>query len=159
MKLTSASLFTGVCLAISALTAIPAYAVSSTAFSLFHVEGPLSSTENSYLCLGENNGAVVNNCTWDVSLEFNLPINSLGAKSISVQNLWGSPPLHSFTCTVYAFSGLTGSSYAETALAYNASSNSFNGSIDLTANGSSMQVICWNVPPGQGIANFNWNPF
>jgi hypothetical protein len=115
MKLNSASLFTGVCLVLSAFTAVPAFAVSATGFSLFHVEGPLSSTENPYTCLNESNGAVVNNCSYDVSLEFNLPINTLGVKSLSVQNLWGTTP--SFSCTVYAYSGLTGSSYAHTQLA------------------------------------------
>jgi hypothetical protein len=23
--------------------------------------------------------------------------------------------------------------------------------------GDSLSVICWRVPPGEGVANFNWN--
>jgi hypothetical protein len=159
MKLSSASLLTGIGLAISALTAVPAFAVSSTGFSLFHVENTVTGTQNAYLCLTESNGAVVNNCTYDVNLEFNLTINSLGKKSISVQNLWDTTPPSSFTCVAYAYSGVSNSSYAQTDLVYNPTDNAFSGSIDVTESGSSIQVICWGVPEHYGIANINWNPF
>jgi len=84
MKRTATSLFLGLCLAILAVATSPAHARSTTAYSAFHVEGPLGS--DPYTCLSENNGAVVNNCTYAVSLEFNLPIDAKGTKTITVQD-------------------------------------------------------------------------
>ena len=73
MKLKAASPFLGLCLAILAVAASPAYAQrSTTAFSAFHVENKVS--PNQYACLIEDNGAVVNHCKFAVNLEFNLPI-------------------------------------------------------------------------------------
>ncbi|MGB9234057.1 MAG: hypothetical protein WCC04_06555 [Terriglobales bacterium] len=156
MKRTATSLFLGLCLAILAVAASPAYARSTTGFSAFHVESPTAS--NPYKCLNENNGAVVNNCTYDVSLEFDLPIDSAGEKSIIVQDYFeGTAAENTFSCTSYAYTGSKASSTVGSAINFTGPTETLTTSVDVTE-GDSIQVICYNIPKGGGVANFNWNP-
>ena len=159
MNLKATSLFLGLCLAILAIAANPAFARSTTAYSSFHVErqypNQYAYAEN---CLSESYGAVVNNCSYAVSLEFDLPIDTPGEKYIYVQNGWfGNNPEETFTCYSYDLAGTRGSATDGTPAIFTAP-----GQTKLTqvyATGStSIQVICWNVPPNGGVANFNWNP-
>jgi len=162
MKLRNSSLFKGICLAVSAVIAIPIYATSSTAFSSFHVEGPLSSSQNPYTCLNEDNGAVVNNCTYSVSLEFNLPITNTGSHPITVQPYWKWKAGTSFSCTAYAYAGYQSSSTNQSpnfvfgAPPVNILAPPQTESVNVANNGESIQLICWSVPPGDGVANINW---
>ena len=155
MELKSTSLFLGFCLVLMAVAANPAFARSTTAFSAFHVEGPTGS--NPYTCLNEDNGAVVNNCTYSVSLEFDLPIDSKGTKSITVQDYWGgSDSENTFSCVSYAYTGSQGSSTAGTTVSFTAPIQSKISTIDVANADESIQLICWNVPAGGGVANLNW---
>lgn len=156
MKLKATSLFMELCLAILAVAASPAYARSSTGFSAFRVWVQGTVTTNSYLCLGEDFGAVVNDCKHNVNLDFELPTDSPGTKTFSVQDYWGTFS-KSFTCQIYSYEG-------------NGQNYNYGGSIDFTAAGQtltlsvdvpsdwSVQVLCPNVPAGEGIANLNWTP-
>ncbi|MGA7693453.1 MAG: hypothetical protein WCA76_00420 [Candidatus Sulfotelmatobacter sp.] len=153
MKLKATSLFLGLCLAIVAFAAGPAYARSTTGFSAFHVEGPIGS--DPYTCLGENNGAVVNNCSYDVSLEFDLPIDNPGSHPITVQDYWTGSD--SFSCVSYAYTGQTPSSVVGSTIVFTAPGQSLVSTVNAANNGMSIQLICWYVPPGGGVANLNWS--
>ncbi len=154
MKRTATSMFLGLCLAILAVATSPAYARSTTAFSAFHVEGPIGS--DPYTCLGENNGAVVNNCSYPVSLEFSLPIDSKGTKTITVQDYWaGSDAENTFNCNSYAYTGAEGSSTSGTTIDFTAPLQSKTSTVT-AATDMSIQLICWDVPSGGGVANLNW---
>lgn len=160
MKFKATSLFLGLCLAILAVAASPAFARSTTAFSSFHVEREVpsqyASAEN---CLTESYGAVVNNCSYAVSLEFDLPIDTAaGEKIITVQNGWfGTNPEETFNCFSYAYTGSQGSATSGTEVAFSSPKEDLYTVLSVTS-GESIQVICWEVPPGGGVANFNWNP-
>ncbi|MFZ0478375.1 MAG: hypothetical protein WAL71_04445 [Terriglobales bacterium] len=135
----------------------PKYGRATTAFSAHHVEGPISS--NPRTCLSENNGAVVNNCTYPVSLEFDLPIDTKGTKSVLVQDYWsGTNQEDTFSCQTYAYTGTQGSSTGGTAISFNAPLQIYDTVVDVAAAGDSIQLICWSVPPGGGVANLNWTP-
>jgi len=140
--------------------AMTADARSMTGFGSFKVKGTYST--NPYACLAENNGAVVNNCPFSVSLYFNLPIDNSGLHWMTVQSFWGSTA--SFSCDPYGVSGIgegtTGLS--ETFFATNSigipfyATNTIYPSVNTPNGGESLYMICWNVPPGAGIANINW---
>ena len=162
MKLKATSLFLGLCLAILAAAASPAFARSTTAYSSFHVErtqsGQYPYAEN---CLSEDNGAVVNNCSYAVSLEFDLPIDypNLPLKTIFVQNGWfGNDPEETFTCNSYAYTGSQGSSNPGTPINFTSPGEDLPTFVNLANGATSIQVICGNVPPHGGVANFVWTP-
>jgi hypothetical protein len=160
MKLKSASLFMGICVAILAVAATSAFAArSNTAFSSFHVEGPLdgAGSADPYLCLNEDNGAVVNNCTYAVSLEFSILIDDSGTKNITVQDFWqGTDAENTFSCTSYAYTGTKGSGTVGTTINFTAPLQSKTTSVT-AASGDTVQVICYNVPEGGAVAGLSWN--
>jgi hypothetical protein len=155
MKLKPTLLFLGLCLAILAVAASPAYARSNTAFSAYHVEGPLGS--DPYTCMTEDNGAVFNNCTYAVSLEFDLPIDNAGEKTITVLDFWGGTAAdNTFSCYLYAYAGTGTFSTYGPVINFTGPSQTGSTSVNV-ASGSNMQLICWNVPIGGGLANLSWN--
>jgi hypothetical protein len=164
MKLKATSLFLGLCLAILAVAASPAYASKNramTAFGAFHVEiNTLTHYPgNPYLCLYENNGAVVNYCKYTVDLEFGLPIDTPGTKDIIVQNGWSEIDTGSevFTCQSFAYTGSEGSSNVGTNIGFTGPTQSLTTTVSVSGGATSIQVLC-NVPAGDAVANFNWNP-
>jgi|HubBroStandDraft_5_1064220.scaffolds.fasta_scaffold40468_3 hypothetical protein len=156
MKRKTASLFLGLCLAIFAVAASPAHARSTTGFSAFHVENQGTLSSNPYTCVGESYGAVVNNCSYAVSLEFDLPVDNSGTHSITVQDYWyGWPNNTDFSCQAYSYAG-NGSYEYGGQITFSEPVQSLQFSVNVP-NSWSMQVICWNVPPGGGISNINWS--
>jgi hypothetical protein len=161
MKLKATTLILGLCLTILAVAASPAYANSTTGFSAFHVEynyvGQYKSSP--YACLIEYWGAVLNDCKFSVNLEFSLPINSLGTKNVNVQDLFnGTDAENTFSCTASVYTGSSASSVAGNTINFTAPLQKLTSSVDVTVGGSSIQLICADVPPGGGIANISWNP-
>jgi hypothetical protein len=162
MKRKATALFLGICMTFSVFAASPADARSTTGFSAFHVEVQGTLGTDPYTCLGEAFGAVVNNCGYSVSLEFDLPIDNTGGKTITVQDYWGpfgtpNAPA-SFTCQVYSYAGTSNFSYVYGgAITFVQPGQQLAVNLDVPSNGMSIQLICWNVPPGGGIANINWN--
>jgi hypothetical protein len=155
MKNHAKNLILGLCLAGLGIAAGPAYARSTTAFSAFHVEGPIGS--DPYTCLAEDNGAVVNNCTYAVSLEFDLPIDSSGEKTITVRDFWaGTDAENTFSCQSFAYTGTVGSSTVGSSADFTAPLQKLTSTVDVATAGDSIQLICWNVPPGGGVANLSW---
>jgi len=158
MKHKATSLFLGLCLALMAIVASPAQARSTTGFSAFHVEVQGTTTTNAYLCLGESYGQVINDCASQVNLEFNLPVDNQTNHTVTIQNDWsGSATQSTFYCQLYSYSG-SSSEYN-----YGGQIN-FTGPVQTqsltvyTPENWSIQLICFNVPNGGGIANINWNP-
>lgn len=151
----------GLCLATLAIAASPAYARSTTAFSAFHVEFNTVTkySGNPYLCLYENNGAVVNYCKYEVDLEFDLPIDSTGTKNIEVQDGWSGLGTgdENFTCQSFAYSGTKGSSNVGTEIQFTGPTENKTTTADVDDGAISIQVLC-NVPAGDAVANFKWNP-
>jgi len=159
MKNQVTKLFLGLGLAALALAAAPAHARSTTAFSAFHVELTGTTTTNYYLCLTENNGAVVNNCSTPVSLEFDLPIDNPYNHTIDVQNYWGGTAAQeTFNCVSYAYTGTGGGTVQGGTAGFTAPGLNLATTVDVYDGATSLQVICWNIPVGGGVANFNWNP-
>jgi hypothetical protein len=160
MKL-KATLFLGSCLAALGAAGNPAYARSTTAFSAFHVEiNPLTKYSSDPLtCLYENNGAVVNHCDYTVDLEFDLPIDTLGSKQITVQDGWTGLGTGSeeFSCQSFAYSGTKSSSNVGTEIQFTGPGQTRTTTASVSGGATSIQVLC-NVPPGDAVANFNWNP-
>lgn len=156
MKLKAASLFLGLCVAIMAVAASPAYARSTTGFSAFHVEVIGTTTTDAYLCIGESNGAVINNCSGAVNLEFDLPIDNQGTHWMTLQSFWG---IYSggFTCTPYAYDG-NGNGYPGVGVTFQPGTTVAYPNVATPNGGESIQLICWGVPHGAGIANINWTP-
>jgi hypothetical protein len=167
MKLKAMSLFLGLCLAILAVAASPAYAaetLSTTAFSAFHVEINTLTTypADPYLCMYENNGAVVNYCSYTVDLEFDLPIATPGTKSIKVLDGWSGlgTGTENFTCQSFAYTGTEPSSTLGTNVAFTGPGQTVTTTVDASSSNGildSIQVLC-NVPAGDAVALFNWNP-
>lgn len=154
----STALILGVGAAAALLAAVSADARSTTAFSAFHVEGPINSSQNPYECLSENNGAVYNGCGYAVSLEFDLPIDNTGYHSVTIQDYWyGSSSSSSFQCVPYAYTGTGPSSTVGTPVNFYEPHQSLTGGVNVGNNGMSIQVICWDVPAGGGVANINWS--
>jgi hypothetical protein len=149
----------GICLATLGLPN-SAFARSMTGFAAFHVEVqyPYNLSSDPYTCLGENFGAVVNNCGTEVSLVFGLPIDTTGDKTITVQNFWsGTRESATFACQLYAYGGENNYIYPGQ-VSFTRPSQTKSFSFTMPNGGWSMQLVCFNVPAGGGIANINWTP-
>jgi hypothetical protein len=165
MKLAATSLFLGLCLAVAASPAF-SQTRSTTAYSAFHVEiNTLTKYKgNPYLCLFEDNGAVVNTCKYTVDLEFDLPIDSTGTKNITVQDGWSGlgTGTEEFSCQSFAYSGSTGAGIVGSNPSFTGPGTEITTTVEVPADTKgtpqySIQVLC-NVPAGDAVANFNWNP-
>jgi hypothetical protein len=162
-----------------------ANARSTTAFNAFKVQNPkavppacadtVGCFAGYYQCLTENNGAVVNDCPLSIgtkpptvvplpNLVFDLPVDTAGFKTIGVQpyvDSWDTAQQadnpNSFYCAAYAYTG-NGAGIAGTTITFTRP-NITSGNVYVTVpSGGSIQLICWGVPSGAGIANINWNP-
>jgi hypothetical protein len=136
--------------------------ISITAFNTFHVQNPgiLPHTPNPYLCLDEDNGAVVNECGDPVNLAFDLPVNTSRDHTIAVRDYWRFDQGSSFTCRGYAYPG-TGQGVQGTSVTFKAASQLLHVKVASTGiypNIGSIAVICLNVPPHDGIAMINYTP-
>jgi len=99
----------------------------------------------------------VNKCQEPVSLEFDLPITSSGDHTILVQDYWyGWPNNTSFECESFAYAGEGRTANWGSTIFFGQPSQDLPTSVS-NGNGMSIQLICWNVPQGGGIANLNWN--
>jgi hypothetical protein len=157
MKLKATSLFLGLCLAILAVAASPAHARSTAAFGAFHAQSATVLTEDQYLCLTEDNGAVVNNCAEPVNLFFDVQIDKAGEKTITLQDYWKSAgKFRSFQCVSYAYTGTMSSSTMGTTITFTETTQTLSTNDDV-APGDTVTVICWQVPPGEGVASVKWN--
>jgi hypothetical protein len=166
MKLKTTALLAGICLAI--LAASPAYARSAAAYGTFKV---WQSKVNYYgdqpypnpaLCLTEYYGEVVNQCSFEVVLAFDLPIDTDGSHYVSVTNLsYGSTA--TVKCTVSALTGEGSTGVQTEVLSLNQPTISKTATVDVAAGGT-IQVLCYI--PGMtstkklpnGISEFNWAP-
>jgi hypothetical protein len=164
MKFNAKSLFLTLGLAALAAGVNNAYARSTTGFSAFHVQFQGTLSANPYLCLGEYWGAVVNNCSYPVSLEFNLPIDNTGEAVVVVQDYWEpfgtANAAPSFSCQAFSYGGSTngpGGFLSGAPVSFTQPGQTLTAQVKVPSNGWSIQLICWNVPPGAGIANINWN--
>lgn len=136
--------------------------ISITAFNTFHVQnhGPLPHTPNPTLCLFEDNGAVVNNCAGPVNLAFDLPANTSHDHTIAVRDFWKFEAGASFTCTGYAYHG-TGPGVVGTSVTFTAATQLLYVKVTNTgvfASIGDIALICWNVPPNDGVAIINYSP-
>jgi hypothetical protein len=154
-KMKFKSLFFGICFALSTLVAsAPASAWTVSAFSSFHVRLPIDSTQNPYNCITESYGAVINNCSYSVTLVFNLPLANVGFHYLYAQNYVHGTGKTGATCTVWSFDG---------------DGNGRNGTTNLTFNPNGVQTLVFDsadfgntmtldcsVPTGAGIGAINY---
>lgn len=130
---------------------------SATAFSSFHVQSATPLTDDFYRCLTEDNGAVVNHCTDPVNLVFYLPIDTESKKTITVQDYWDEPSTFtSFNCVSYAYNGKESSSTQGTQITFTEKSQTLITTV-IASDTDALQVICWQVPPQEGLALLLWN--
>jgi hypothetical protein len=135
---------------------------SITAFNTFHVQnhGSLPNTPNPTLCLFEDNGAVYNTCADPVNLDFDLPVTTSRDHTIAIRDYWYFAAGGSFTCTGYAYPG-TGPGVQGTSVTFTAASQLLYVKVANTGvypNIQGIAVICWNVPPNDGVALLNYTP-
>jgi hypothetical protein len=166
MKGKLTSLFLGICLAILAGAASPAYARSTTGYSAFKVQQGKANqygTNNPYSCITEFYGEVVNYCAYNVYMEFDLPIDTDGSFRVSVQNL-SFDSQNTFNCTVGSYTGNGSIGYEKATFQFLGSGGAHQTeSVNISAvAGGTIQLIC-NVPAKasngvSGIADINWNP-
>jgi hypothetical protein len=160
MKLKHRILSTGIFAVSLAAAVSPAYARSNTGFSAFRLESPLLDshiTATTLACINENNGAVVNNCTYTIGLEFDLPIDTTGKKKVTVRNYFtGTTEANTFSCGLYVYTGKEGSSVQIEGVSFTGPLQEESATVDVRS-GENMQLICFDVPPGGGIASLDWN--
>ncbi len=139
--------------------------VSINAFNNFHVEETPATQQisNPYQCVFEDNGAAYNNCTYAVTLDFNLPVRSEGTHTIHIRNYWNQAVNTSFNCIAYACpTSLTdhqcvvGGTATFTAPYQQQSVSVATGGT--YPNKQNMALICWNLSTGDGIATINYDP-
>ncbi len=158
MKLHATPLLLAFGLAISAALPGHGHAQSVTAFGSFHVQSATVLPEGQYTCLTEDNGAVVNNCGIPVNLFFNLPVLNAGEKIIAIRDYWSAPyPFVPFNCVSYAYTGEGSSSTMGTQVTFEAPRTIQRTSDDVVNEGDTLSVICWQVPPKEGIASLKLN--
>jgi len=163
MKLKATSLFLGLCVAILGAAASPAYAADlhETGFGAFHVEvNTLTNYPGDpYLCVYENNGAVVNNCTYTVDLAFGLPIETLNTKNITVLDGWSGlgTGTESFNCQSFSYTGTNSSGNVGTMAVFTGPGQSKTTTVTIPTGYNTIQVLC-NVPAGDAVASLSWNP-
>lgn len=148
---------------VGSVVAANAESVSVSAFNSFHVQnhGSLPHTPNPYLCLYEENGAVVNNCKDPVNLAFDLPVNTSEVHTIAVRGYYKIATGTSFICTAYAYPG-NGQPSPNFKSATISQANQL-VSVSTTNTGlfpniGDIALICWNVPPNDGVGMINYNP-
>ncbi|MBV8477968.1 MAG: hypothetical protein JOZ36_14995 [Acidobacteria bacterium] len=153
----------------TAVSLSAANARSTTGFGAFKVQDPYMAPTNNpnlagfYGCLLEDNGAVYNNCGVDYqpTLVFDLPIDNTGNHGIVIQPYWGNSQLNvtptPFQCTAYAYAGNQPMSTVGTSAVFSMGGPAQTVNVNVSNNGMSVALICWNVPFGEGIANINWS--
>jgi hypothetical protein len=162
MKHKATSFFLGLCLATLAVTASRAAEPGATAaerstnaFSSFHVRVPIDTTQNPYQCLTEQWGALVNNCGYQVSVVFNLPVEHKRVHTVKAQNYVGGTGTSGTVCNVWSYDG-NGGGEEGTNLTFNIS-----GAQTLTFTsvlfGNSISLLC-DLPSGEGLGAITWNP-
>jgi hypothetical protein len=153
---------------------LPAEARSTTGFASFRVANEGSYPTDPYNCLMEDNGAVVNDCSFPVNLTFEVPVDKDGTCNfcvdvflsgyinfpMTVQSYWGSHA--SFSCAENYLSPSWDVGYLSTdsgTFFLNTYPTTTGFSINLIddASGGALELDCTNIPPGAGIANINWN--
>lgn len=135
---------------------LPAQARSTTGYASFHV---WNASQNYYGCLKESFGAVWNNCTTPVSLVFDMPISTTGDHSVMILDYWDFPGGgQSFNCNSYAYDGHSPNNVGDSGPHwFTGGGQSITEHVQVPGDGDVMQLICWYVPPGAGIASVNWS--
>jgi hypothetical protein len=130
---------------------------AATAYSSFHLQSATVLSEDNYPCITEDNGAAVNNCSGPVNFLFYLPIDDENKKTITVQDYWNGPDTFtSFNCVSYAYNGKQSSSTEGTEITFTETLQSLSTSVT-PVDTDAIQVICWQVPPQEGVALLLWN--
>ena len=80
-------------------------------------------------------------------------------KTVHVQDYWNAPSSFTpFNCVSYVYTGISSTSAQGTTLTFTASAITLATTDDVPAAGEqSLSVICWEVPPGEGVASVKWN--
>jgi len=158
MKLNAMSLSLVIGLAIAAAAANPGHAQSINAFGSFHVQSATYLAWDPYPCLTEDNGAVVNSCPLPVNLFFDLPIVTTGEKTITIRDYWNGPDTFDpFNCVSYAYTGQSSISLQQAQVTFEAKLTTLKTTVNVASANDTLSVICWQVPPGEGLAGLKWN--
>jgi hypothetical protein len=103
----------------------------------------------------ESWGAVVNNCTYEVDISFDLVIDHLIVHKVKAQNYVNGTGTTGASCAAWTFDG-DGNGKGGPALVFNP-----NGAQTLTFTtvpfGNNLSLLC-NLPSGEGISSIRWNP-
>jgi hypothetical protein len=158
MKLKATALLLGLCSVIVTGLSSPVFARSTTAYNSFKVwMADKGQFESTYSCLTEYFGAVVNNCAFPVSLLFDVPVDTAGDHTFTVQDYFeGTDAENTFTCQSYAYNG-TGGIVHGSVIKFTGPSQTLETTVSVEGD-SSVQLICSDIPVHGGVANLNWNP-
>jgi hypothetical protein len=158
MKRKAMLLTLGFCLLGLAVAPNPAFARSTTAYNSFKVwQASKNDFKATYSCLVESFGAVVNECSFPVSLLFDVPVDNAGSHTFTVQNYFsGTDAQNTFSCQSFVYNG-NGSIGDGTIISFTEPGESLQTNVSV-ADGESVQLICKDIPAGGGVANIDWNP-
>jgi hypothetical protein len=153
MKYKAKIWFLAMGVALVTLAAIPpAEARSTTGWNAYRVWIPQGAEQ----CVRESFGSAINTCNYNISLTFELVVDTAGWKHVTVLDAPGG--YGSFTCVAATFSGVNNNIVPSNGMTFNPSGQE---QVDFWINvapGGGLSVYCLNVPPSRGVANINWTP-
>jgi hypothetical protein len=153
MKIKAKSLILGIWLALTLVAAnIPAEARSTTGWNSFRVWQPYGADN----CVGESLGAAFNRCSHNINLTFELVVDTAGSKSVTVLDRATQPG--SMTCGAISFSPQNDTFIGSPSQKFDPGGQEAKTFQIFVNDGWTLSLYCWNVEPGAGIANINWNP-
>lgn len=129
---------------------------TTNAYSSFHVRLPVG--KDSDACITESEGAVINNCKYEVSVVFDSPVifrKDPIVHYITAQNYVNGTGTVGATCNIWSYDG-NGGGKEGTNSRFNP-----NGAQALTFTslkfGNTISLLC-DLPVGEGISALHWNP-
>jgi hypothetical protein len=161
MKCKATSLFLGLCLAILAVAASPASAQSTSyepAYEAFHVWSPSKDASAALACLNESKGAVINNCTYQLILAFDLPIENQGiVHTVTVQNYVGGTGTVGANCNTWTYDG-NGHDAEGSYIYFNASgAQTLTSTAKQISDTNNFITLFCTLPEGEGVSALSWN--
>ena len=150
MKLNRSGLFLAICLALTVFAStIPAEARSTTGWNSWKLGWVSPYTDAS--CVYEWYGAVVNGCSSNVYLTFEMVVDNGGYHTINATGANTGTP---FLCQAFSFAGQSRWSGTNTWVNPGQTSTF----TVFVSSGGGMSLYCSNMGSRSGVANLNWNP-
>lgn len=81
-----------------------------------------------------------------------------GEKTITIRDYWNGPDTFvPFNCVSYAYTGQSSISLQQAQVTFEAKLTTLKTTVNVASANDTLSVICWQVPPGEGLAGLKWN--